>query len=109
MYEIRAVSAPWGDTVDLLIMERTWGQDRPKRVVTALTVADVPEGHWLEPTLRMDRTAAQQLIDNLWQCGLRPTEGTGSAGSLKATERHLEDMRRLVFKDVGHGDSLQPK
>jgi hypothetical protein len=32
-------------------------------------------------------------------CGLRPSEGTGSAGALAATERHLKDMQRLVFKD----------
>lgn len=47
------------------------------------------------PTLSLTNEAAQQLMDQLWICGLRPTEGTGSAGSLAATERHLEDMRRL--------------
>jgi hypothetical protein len=39
-------------------------------------------------------------MDQLWQCGLRPSEGTGSAGSLAATQRHLEDMRALVFQHV---------
>ena len=33
------------------------------------------------------------------QCGIRPSEGSGSAGSLAATERHLHDMRALVFRD----------
>jgi hypothetical protein len=51
-----------------------------------------------EPALRIDRDAAQQLMDELWHVGLRPTEGSGSAGSLAATERHLADMRHLVFK-----------
>ncbi len=41
---------------------------------------------------------AQRFIDELWNAGLRPTEGSGSAGSLAATQRHLEDMRALVFK-----------
>jgi hypothetical protein len=41
--------------------------------------------------------AAQLLMDRLWECGLRPTEGSGSAGSLSATQKHLEDMRTLVF------------
>jgi len=36
-------------------------------------------------------------MDELWQCGLRPSEGSGSAGSLAATERHLADMRKLAF------------
>lgn len=48
--------------------------------------------------IRLDRVAAQELMDQLWSAGLRPTEGKGSAGSLAATERHLADMRALVFK-----------
>jgi hypothetical protein len=38
---------------------------------------------------------AQELMDSLWQCGLRPSEGTGSAGALKATENHLKDLQEL--------------
>ena len=47
------------------------------------------------PMLELQPDSAQQLIDELWRCGLRPTEGTGSAGSLAATERHLKDMQRI--------------
>ena len=43
-------------------------------------------------------TEAQALMDSLWECGIRPTEGTGSAGAMAAVQRHLEDMRTLVFK-----------
>lgn len=46
----------------------------------------------------MSREDCQGLMDELWTVGIRPTEGTGSAGSLAATERHLNDMRALVFK-----------
>ena len=52
-----------------------------------------------EPFARLDIQAAQQLMDELWQCGLRPSEGTGSAGSLKATQEHLKDMQKIVFKN----------
>lgn len=51
-----------------------------------------------EAPIRLDQIAAQELMDQLWTAGLRPSEGKGSAGSLAATERHLEDMRALVFK-----------
>jgi len=51
------------------------------------------------PTFVLDKAAAQLLMDDLWNCGLRPSEGSGSAGALAATQRHLEDMRRLVFKE----------
>ncbi len=48
-------------------------------------------------TTTLSPTAAQQLIDDLWDCGLRPSEGSGSAGQLAAVERHLKDMQTLVF------------
>ncbi len=51
-----------------------------------------------EPYLEIPKHAAQKLIDDLWDCGLRPSEGSGSAGQLAATQRHLEDMRKLVSK-----------
>ena len=59
---------------------------------------DPDGGHQITPTFSLQTAEAQQFMDELWRCGLRPTEGTGSAGSLAATERHLADMRALVFK-----------
>lgn len=54
-------------------------------------------GKTIEPTLRITPTEAQGFMDELWRAGIRPTEGAGSVGQLAATERHLEDMRTLVF------------
>jgi hypothetical protein len=54
-----------------------------------------------EPIGTMTPTEAQQLMDNLWQCGFRPTEGKGSAGQLAATDRHLQDMRAIAFHSLG--------
>ena len=51
-----------------------------------------------EPMMQLSKYNAQLLMDGLWQCGIRPTEQVGSVGQLKATQDHLEDMRRLVFK-----------
>lgn len=56
------------------------------------------EGQELMPAFMMQDEQAQQFMDELWRVGFRPTEGSGSAGSLAATERHLADMRALVFK-----------
>ena len=50
-----------------------------------------------DPTMRLSTTAAQRLMDELWHCGLRPSEGSGSAGSLAATERHLKDMQAIAM------------
>ena len=59
------------------------------------------EGVPVDPTFHLGRDEAQTLMDDLWNAGFRPTEGTGSAGSLRATEKHLDDMRRIAFKHLG--------
>jgi hypothetical protein len=59
---------------------------------------EVEEGATPPVAFRLSNLEAQALMDRLWKAGLRPTEGSGSAGALAATERHLEDMRRIVFK-----------
>ena len=57
----------------------------------------VDEGAVVDPFMVMPLETAQLLMDELWDCGLRPSEGTGSAGSLAATERHLKDMKTIAF------------
>jgi hypothetical protein len=49
------------------------------------------------PTLELLPAQAQALMDDLWACGLRPTEGVGSAGSAAAMQEHLKDMRAVGF------------
>jgi len=56
------------------------------------------EGMEMPHSMQLQEGEAQQFMDELWRIGLRPREGSGSAGSLAATERHLADMRALVFK-----------
>jgi hypothetical protein len=46
--------------------------------------------------LLISEGTAQQLMDQLWNCGIRPAEGSGSAGSLRATENHLHDMQKMT-------------
>lgn len=44
--------------------------------------------------------AAQQLVNSLWEVGIRPSAAKGSAGQLSAVQYHLEDMRKIAFKNV---------
>jgi len=67
--------------------------------VASVNMSEHEEFSSSEPFVWLETSQAQALADRLWECGIRPTEGTGSAGSLAATQYHLEDMRRLVFKD----------
>lgn len=57
----------------------------------------IEEGEERPPVLELQPEVAQMLMDELWRAGLRPTEGSGSAGSLAATERHLKDMQTIAF------------
>ena len=52
------------------------------------------------PLMELRPDEAQQFMDELWRVGIRPTEGAGSVGQMAATEKHLEDMRRLVFSSA---------
>jgi len=49
------------------------------------------------PLVTLTPTMAQKLIDDLWDCGVRPSEGSGSAGQMAAVQKHLADMRQIAF------------
>lgn len=97
MFDVLCHLVPWRRRIEVLVSRKV-GCDLD--VGQPLVMRRVPEGELIgEPTFTLDLSDAQELIDELWRCGIRPSEGSGSAGSLAATQRHLEDMRRLVFKD----------
>ena len=55
----------------------------------------VPENtNFSAPAFSLGQEEAQGLMDELWNAGLRPTEGSGSAGSMAAVQVHLTDMRQ---------------
>lgn len=66
--------------------------------IKPISIEKVKEGSYSIPFVSMEIKEAQRLMDELWDCGIRPSEGSGSAGSLKATQNHLEDMRKIVSK-----------
>ncbi|MCG3207302.1 MAG: hypothetical protein FOGNACKC_00902 [Anaerolineae bacterium] len=61
-----------------------------------VTMAEVDLSISGAPTLEITPEQAQVLMDELWNCGVRPSD-VGSAGQLEAVKYHLEDLRRLVF------------
>jgi hypothetical protein len=48
----------------------------------------------------LNKEVLQQLVDDLWTCGIRPNEAKGSAGQLSAVQSHLNDMRALTFSKL---------
>jgi hypothetical protein len=86
----------WRDHVALYIFDTINGV----RHVAQIDWTKKEEFAISQPVLDLDPTDAQVLMDSLWDCGVRPTEGAGSAGALTATQKHLDDMRRLVEKTL---------
>lgn len=94
MLEVRATRAPWRDDVELMLGEK----DSSGTEYVFDLVRNRAEPNLLrEATFALKNQAAQMLMDELWRCGLRPSEGTGSAGALAATQKHLDDMRCIAF------------
>jgi hypothetical protein len=93
-------SKPWHQGIDVSIRVK---EDGYYALADPLVMAEV-KGHMQaqisQPCFTMENQAAQSLMDQLWGCGIRPSEGTGSAGSLAATERHLADMRSIAMTSV---------
>ncbi len=90
---IFAEYSPAGDAYNLYVV-------REDGKVGTLVFEEHEFGEFTPPTFRLPARSneAQALMDRLWACGLRPTEGKGSAGAMAATERHLADLRILVEK-----------
>lgn len=78
------------DAVDLHLLNGDY-------IAREITFTKRDDGQVTPPILSLEMSEAQHLMDVLWDCGLRPSEGSGSAGSLAATEKHLADMRKLAF------------
>lgn len=41
---------------------------------------------------------AQNLMDSLWDAGIRPAQAKGSAGQMAAVNEHLKDMRQAFWE-----------
>lgn len=94
MIRIAANKHVWRDGIDLYIWKRI---NNKSQYFNGKEWVDHKEGEIIDPSSSLEIKDAQYLMDSLWDCGIRPTEGNGSAGAIRATENHLKDMRRLVF------------
>lgn len=101
---------PWG--LQLRCYNRVWSDDIAFWVVqterdgyslgVSVTMEKRAKGDQLDPTptFALNRPQAQQLMDELWGAGLRPTQGKQSEGVTAAQARHLDDMRAIVAKKL---------
>ena len=50
----------------------------------------------VEPFISLPKDLIQPLMDDLYNAGFRPTIEVETANGIKATEKHLEDMRIIA-------------
>ena len=95
---VRAKAAPWFNGVEIVAFGRLQNGDRKVATVQWETIADHAE---MKPLILMRNNQAQVLMDDLWNAGVRPTDGAGTAGAMRAAEHHIADLRRVAFKALG--------
>jgi hypothetical protein len=98
--KVYARNVPWEDSIHLLITETDF-EGKRTHLAKSIEMAPIELHAPTTPTCSLSRESSQLLMDQLWECGLRPSEGTGSAGAMAAVEKHLGDMRKLVSKYSG--------
>lgn len=94
--QLRLHMDPWNDNVDIAYVET---RDGIRYVAQPVEFTRLDHGMAIQaPSFTLEPEQAQELFNGLWQLGYRPKDGTGNSGHVAAIERHLEDMRTLVFK-----------
>lgn len=91
----------YSNRISLLIGERNADGELIAGALPVVMEKVEPDTYFDAAAMKLDAIEAQGLMDELWRAGLRPTEGTGSAGSLAAAERHLADMRGIALNLLG--------
>lgn len=79
-----------------LYIAQTSGDGRHSQVLTpSIGWCDVEPGEAWGPTLDVEPEALQELVDDLWRMGIRPTEGKVSDRTLQAQEEHIKSLREV--------------
>lgn len=66
-------------------------------VAQPVVMEPIGDGRMADPFMRLTPADAQQLLDELWRCGVRPSQEQGSTGQSAAMQKHLDDMRTIAF------------
>lgn len=86
----------WDDRIHFRILEKV-GTDWHSAVSYKLEKHE--RGAVSQPFMFFNPEDAQELVNQLYALGIQPSKLNGSVGQLEAVNRHLEDMRTLVFKN----------
>ena len=85
MNKLRAMKADYGEMTLFRLVE-------DNKVLLDGKFVEMESHLFYGHSFTLDNNASQELIDDLWRAGLRPTNYKSSG----ATVKHLDDMRKLV-------------
>lgn len=92
---LRASFQPWSASIGFYALRRD--EEGRAQVAGRIEWVERPPFGSASPTFTLDDAAAQRLMDDLWDAGLRPTQGKQSEGMFAAQSAHLADMRAIAF------------
>ena len=87
------------NSIDLYLIIEAHNKQDNRAIATEFILETVQEGEMYSPIVQFTLEEAQQLMDELWRVGVKPTNGAGSNATFDAIHAHLVDLQRLVFKD----------
>lgn len=89
--KVRAVGNPLTNATELYIVGDTH--------IGEVTMRETDHAYTADAALKLKREEAVQLMDDLWQAGVRPTDLPDKVRHLIGTnDLHLRDMRKIVSK-----------
>lgn len=88
----------WGMQYSLLFSARNIIDNKP--LCSKLVYEPYPESGLVDapPTIELSIFEVQNLIDELWKMGVRPSPNLESVKNENALSIHLDDMRKIAFK-----------
>lgn len=98
--QFRAQSLDYDNRIDIACADfenRTWYAE-PVNIVITKADPEKPRAA-LEPLFSLSPEGAQSLLEALWSIGIRPKVIGPEDSRIAAISYHLQDMRRLVFKE----------
>ena len=101
MIRISAIRRPEWRKIEVAIVDvSTSGK---VSVASQITFTEVEEGAYLSngSTLSLDFDAATRLMDDLWGCGVRPTDQRDRSGEVGAMKEHIVDLRKVLDRYLG--------
>lgn len=102
--QMRAQEVSFGDQIEIFYFSSIEDGKRqvPKLVETKIVEPEIG----IQPVFTISKKQAQQFMDDLYRCGIRPTESIGTQGEKDAMKDHLKSMKEVYEKQAGTNQQL---